>query len=267
MAGGTSVAAGAMILRHDVPDSSYRAMAEAYRKTVVDIRVPSRDGNKLSHGNGVGTLVAPDWVLTAGHIASRVMPGHERSRVQVPHTVYVDGHAYQVERIVLHPRYSEEERPWIDIALMKLKTPVKGAKPACLYPRKDEIGQTATLVGNGKIGTGLTGPVEKQDGAFRATTVRIQGTEAEGTVLAWTFRKPDEPEITAMEGISGPGDSGGPAFLRHRGQLCIAGISASQDDGGLGEGRYGVREFYPRVSHYRSWVRQVMREKPAGQRG
>ena len=62
-------------------------------------------------------------------------------------------------------------------------------------------------------------------------------------------------------------DSGGPAFLKHKGQLCIAAVSSSQDDGGLGEGPYGVREPYPRVSHYRSWLRQVMEEKPAGQRG
>jgi hypothetical protein len=40
-------------------------------------------------------------------------------------------------------------------------------------------------------------------------------------------------------------DSGGPAFLKHKGQLCIAAVSFSQDDGGLGEGCYGVRELYP----------------------
>ncbi len=40
-------------------------------------------------------------------------------------------------------------------------------------------------------------------------------------------------------------DSGGPAFLNHKDQLCIAAVSSSQDDGGLGEGRYGVRELYP----------------------
>jgi len=70
-----------------------------------------------------------------------------------------------------------------------------------------------------------------------------------------------------MEGISGPGDSGGPAFLKYKGQLCIAAVSSSQDDGGLGEGRYGVRELYPRVSHYRGWLRQVMEENRPGQRG
>jgi hypothetical protein len=49
--------------------------------------------------------------------------------------------------------------------------------------------------------------------------------------------------------------------------MCIAAVSSAQDDGGRGEGRYGVRELYPRVSHYRSWVLEVLAEKPRGERG
>ena len=257
----SSVGAPAIIMRHDVPDAYYRAMGEHYRLTVVDIRVPSAKGTPLPHGNGIGTLVGPDWVLTAGHIASRVMPGHERSRVNKPHTVYVNGQPYLIEKVILHPRYSEKERPWIDVALIKLATPVPGAQLACLYPAKDEVGQVTILAGTGQIGTGLIGPAkDKQDGLLRASTVRVEGTEAEGTVLSWTFRPPEDAKVTAAEGISGPGDSGGPAFLRHKGQLCVAGVSASQDDRGRGEGRYGVRELYPRVSHYRPWILEVMRK-------
>jgi hypothetical protein len=70
----------------------------------------------------------------------------------------------------------------------------------------------------------------------------------------------------ALSGIIIP-DSCGPAFLNHKDQLCIAAVSSSQDDGGLGEGRYGVRELYPRVSHYRSWLRQAMEQNRPGQRG
>jgi hypothetical protein len=259
----TAISAGApaIIIRHDVSDASYRRLAERYRMTVVEVAVPGKDG-KPNRGNGVGTLVAPEWVLTAHHVASRIMPGHPTSRVAAPHSVYVNGRPYLIESVFLHPDRSEE-RPWVDIALIKLAKPVRGAKPACLYPNKDEVGKVAVLVGNGQTGTGLTGPVkEKDDALFRGATVLIEGTEANETVIWWPFRGPDDPKVTAMEGISGPGDSGGPAFLTHLGKLCIAGVSAAQDNRGLGEGRYTVREFYPRVSHYRPWLLKVMRREP-----
>jgi secreted trypsin-like serine protease len=87
------------------------------------------------------------------------------------------------------------------------------------------------------------------------------------------FRKPDDPRTTPLEGISGPGDSGGPAFITVNGKPCIAGVSSNQrielsgpppkdgSPGGNGEdvqGRYGVTEVYTRVSKYVSWIRQTM---------
>jgi hypothetical protein len=241
----------AIIMRHDVDDAAYRELGERHRMTVVDVAVPGGDGVPM-HGNGAGTLIAPQWVLTAAHVATGIKPGYPTSRVSAPHTVHVDGKPFLVEQVILHPDWKDVEGP-ADIALLRLAEPVPGAQPACLYSRDDEVGQVTVLVGRGSPGNGLVGPT-RFDAVLRGATVRIDAIESEGAVLAWPFRAPDDPEATPLEGISGPGDSGGPAFLMLDGQLCVAGVSSRQDHMGLSEGRYTVREFYPRVSHFLPWL-------------
>jgi len=64
-----------------------------------------------------------------------------------------------------------------------------------------------------------------------------------------------------LEGISGPGDSGGPALWFDNGQPYIVGVSSHQDyrDKDI-EGLYGSYEFYARVSDYFDWINQVIDE-------
>ena len=104
-------------------------------------------------------------------------------------------------------------------------------------------------------GTGLTGP-EGNDGRFRAATNRVD--EATDAYLVWEFEDPRKrPEkTTRLEGISGPGDSSGPAFIQVDGEYLIAGISSGQSTSATGgrEGLYGVTEYYTRVSAYLEWI-------------
>jgi hypothetical protein len=214
-------------------------------------------------GNGNGTLVAPEWVLTAAHVAS-VLRGTGQPDPSRPARVSINGIWYPVERVYLHPGWKGAESPE-DIALIRLAEPVPGAKPACLYPRSDEVGQAAILVGTGGTGDGITGS-KKLDGKIRGATIRIGSIQKSGMQLGWTFRGPTERDVTPLEGVSGPGDSGGPAFLRHQGKLCVAGVSSAQEGNGRKNGQYGVEEYYSRVSFFRAWLEGVIAQGGSARR-
>ena len=264
---GTAVA-DAIIMRHDVPDARYRDFGEQYRSYLVQVALPgSAPGSTPNLVNGVGTLIAPRWVITAAHVAERLQPGHPEAIDLRNHFVYVNGRGYRVAKAFVHPRYAapgvDSQSPDAiladDIALLQLDREVKDGRIACLHDKDDELGKPIILAGMGLPGNGSAG-VGKQDGALRGATVRVDSVTP--AVISWTFRPPTDPKSTALEGISGPGDSGGPAFIDRGGELCIAGISSTQNTKGGPQGLYGVTEHYARVSSHIDWLRKVMRDNP-----
>jgi hypothetical protein len=257
--------AQAIIMRHEVEDWRYIELGERHREALVHLGLPASDDGAPMLYSGMGTLIAEDWVVTAAHAAVYLEANPPPNGA--PRYVYVKGRGYAVRSIAIHPDYNSETQA-NDIALIRLARPVRDAHPACLYDRGDETGQITTLVGSGYPGNGRDGPAEHPDGVLRGATVRI-GT-AEGSELTWRFHAPGENEATPLEGISGPGDSGGPALIETAAGFCIAGVSSAQriqvelDAQGQplpnqsGEGRYGVTEVYARVSHFSPWLRSVM---------
>lgn len=255
--------ASAIIMRHDVDQDGYLSFGQRHRAGLVQLHLPSRDGSPLQY-NGMGTLIAPEWVLTAAHAALPLQP----LIAQGPHYVFVKGRGYRIAAITIHPGY-DANTVADDIALIRLATPVRNPAPVCLYEREDEMGKVVILVGSGVQGDGASGPLlDDPDGALRAATSTVTGVRP--TQIEWVFRSP-ETGATALEGISGPGDSGGPALIEAGGRACVAGVSSVQRTGASAadptagpsdqpplEGHYGVVEVYTRVSHYLPWIRSTM---------
>jgi hypothetical protein len=221
-----------IVIRHDRDDGAYRALGARF--PMVGLVVP----------DGEGTLVAPTWVLTAAHVARDV--AHRRTR-----QVRFGTTAYEITGVYLHPDW-QDGGPH-DLALLQLARPIAGILPADLYPDRDEAGQLVTFVGRGDTGTGQTGPT-RRDGLLRGATNRVDA--ADDAWLYFTFDAP--PAATDLEGISGPGDSGGPALIERGERVFVAGISVWGSPGEQGRGTYGAKEGYTRVSSYRDWIRERM---------
>lgn len=242
--GAALVAWPGIVVRHDRPAAAFERLAVEYGAPVAQLRFRDADGVVVAEG----TLVAAQWVLTAAHaVIGRTAGGVAR----------LAGREYVVADAVIHPGWTGVFEELHDIALVRLAEPVGGVTPVPLYRDGDEAGQPIVLVGRGMSGTGLTGPVH-DDETLRAATNRI--SEVGDLHLSFTFDSPESGRATELEGVSGPGDSGGPAFIRRGGVTYLAGISSAQDDEATGgaEGRYGVVEYYSRVSAFATWIDSVV---------
>ena len=196
-----------LIIRHDVPDSKYIELAKDYTQV-------------CHFSDGEGTLIKPQWILTASHVAVVIQDGLSIE----DQFIFCNGRRYAIESVILHPEFSMTPISINnDIALVKLKESVEGVKPAILYSKSEEKGNIITVVGRGDKGTGQSGPINN-DGKTRAGTNKIDG--ATGEWIYFKFDSPKSPNTTSMEAISGPGDSGGPAFLDEGASRYVLGVSS-----------------------------------------
>lgn len=233
----------AIVVRHDRGDNVFLALALRYPSTATVRRANSR-GNP----GDTGTLIAPRWVLTAAHVAATLRPGD---------IVELAGATHRIDRVVRHPEWLSNADMRVDIALLGLDEPVSTVAPARIYTESDEHHMVVTFVGRGGNGTGLTGPAA-EDRRLRGATNRVEG--AEGSLLWFRFDAPGDPGVTDLEGISGPGDSGGPAYVDRQGVRYVVGVSSGQDSRPADRkaGHYKVLEYYPRVSYFAAWIRSVI---------
>jgi hypothetical protein len=220
-----------IIRRADRPDTRYLAAGSKYSAVIA-----------LGHV-GDATLIAPQWLLTAGHVANAFK---NRPSVEIA------GRAYRIERVAVHEAWRELGPH--DVGLVRLAEPVGGVAPIALYRGRAERGAVATIVGHGGSGTGASRQ-RAEDGRARAATSRVDSVST-----AWLYFSFDAPPNgTDLEGAPGPGDSGGPAIISLGGRPQVAGVSSAGFDGRDGPGSYGAVDVFTRVSTHVAWIDSVMR--------
>lgn len=245
----------ASTIRTDRLDSQYLALASTYDYV----------GKVFGGGAGSGTLIAPNWVLTAGHVFWGGTSG----------SVEFAGTSYGISEVHEYPSWELGKN---DLALVKLATPVVGITPAKLWAGGGEVGKLATSVGYGTSGDGVTGNTGGY-GTRRAFQnvidgydLNIWGFNYRGLLI--DFDKPDGSTNTFgligssatpvdLEGCATPGDSGGGLFTTFGGQEYLVGVTSYVAWEGVDPwagrpnntyGYYGDNNGYSRVGDSAAWI-------------
>lgn len=266
----------------DYTDSRNRAAAGQGFDGVVRISVAGY------YGTGV-LLYDGQAILTAAHLVAATSAG-----ASVHFETAAGQTSLAASAISVNPAY-ETVNSNNDLALLWLaaSAPVETERYT-LYRGSDEVGKNFAFVGYGTPGTGSGGEDDsatayyrlKAENRFDADTATLltylrdemawtpeSGTQlvadfdngsADRDALGLLVQQPDRG-LGNVEGITTPGDSGGPAFIG--GQIAgiasygasLASATAHPDSDDTINGTYGELASWARVSHYQQWIDQSLR--------
>ena len=237
-------------IRDDQPDSDYLALGASSDFSAV--------GTFAAGLTGAGTLIAPDWVLTAAHLIIGAGSG----------IFTLNGSSYASTQIITDPAWNGHADSGNDFALVHLSSSIAAIPPAMLYTGTSEFGQVGTFVGYGFTGTGLTGYNTALGNQKRAFQNMIDGDFGLPLlVYAADFDSPHDVNASgfgsayplALEGCVTPGDSGGGVFIQQGSQYYLAGVISTVGYlDGSPNGSYSDASGFGRISAALPWINSTI---------
>lgn len=256
--------AGAVIIRTDVADSAYIALGSETNFPASGFITAASNGAFLG-----GTLIASRFVLTVAHIQGDIIPGVT--------TFTIGGTAYVIAEQKPHPAFNATGLSENDINVLRLTAPVLNVTPAVYNTGSPELGSTATTIGYGETGTGLSGSIAGSQGQRRGAN-NIVDAFGDGILLPMTafladFDNPGNPLDSslgsllplALEGTLALFDSGGGVYADFGSGPVLIGLNsfvASVD--GSANNDYGDLFGATRVALYNDYIAANIPEPAAG---
>ncbi len=254
--------AHAIVIRDDVPDSSYVALGQdpAY-DSVGSVQV--QFGGNWFHICGA-TLVADDVVATAqqclqyeGVLPYRVVfragnlaaPGPDAVLRGVSEFIpFVDNSQSKAQKDPNLAPIAQE-----NFGLMKLSAPVDSIELAPLYFGNPE-GLVGTFIGFGRTGTGLTGDIANSPlkrGCENLIETYNKAQSKDNGYFTTVFDAPGSDAL-ALEGTPAPGDAGGGIFVNINGVNYLAGTIVASDT----DTRYAAETWSTALDTVKGFVHQ-----------
>lgn len=236
--------AGAVMIRHDVPDSDYtnRAWEVPFAASRVTLLTAVE--------NTSGTLISPHHLITAGHLVAGWVPeGSNQAPCAI--TIRIDTNLFTGVHVYLFPAYDRDlVVGGFDVAIVRLSDPVTNVTPASVWIGGVGLGQRYTGIGQGRTGTGLDNNEPLPGGVYRGyenTVDYLYGPadydhwrgdfdngdpaynslsnvlyDTENQVITGTSSAVSLP----LEGTIAAGDSGSAVYVQKRSGWLLAGIAS-----------------------------------------